>query len=113
MNIETLHLQNFRCFENSTFHFAPSFNLIIGENASGKTNLLRSLIIAAGSLFLNMPETDTPRIEKKDIRFTLKEINGKLDKAPQATAKVETTGTVLEKQGAWTRSYSGKKRKLT
>lgn len=43
MRIDTLHLVNFKCFEDNAFEFNPNFNLIIGENASGKTTLLEAL----------------------------------------------------------------------
>lgn len=36
--IRSLRLQNFRSFEDATFHFGP-FSVIAGENATGKSNL--------------------------------------------------------------------------
>ncbi|RKZ51819.1 MAG: hypothetical protein DRR16_07320 [Candidatus Parabeggiatoa sp. nov. 3] len=46
MKIEQLKLKNFRCFENITIEFSPHFNIIIGNNASGKTALLRGGSVA-------------------------------------------------------------------
>jgi len=40
MKIDKLKLKNFRCFENINIEFSPHFNIIIGDNASGKTTLL-------------------------------------------------------------------------
>ncbi len=34
---------------NATFHFQPGFNLLVGENGSGKSTVLRSLLTTAGS----------------------------------------------------------------
>jgi len=49
MRINKLQLTNFKCFENHSFEFHPNFNLIIGENASGKTTLLKALEHFVGS----------------------------------------------------------------
>jgi predicted ATP-binding protein involved in virulence len=39
MYIQELRLQNFRKFEDVTLQFHPQFNILIGENASGKTTV--------------------------------------------------------------------------
>ncbi|MDD4964983.1 MAG: tetratricopeptide repeat protein [Gallionella sp.] len=48
LKIERLKVTNFKCFEASTFHFHPAFNLVVGENGKGKTTLLRALAVALG-----------------------------------------------------------------
>lgn len=45
--IASLRLQNFRSFHEASFEFEPGVNIIIGPNASGKTNLLESILVAA------------------------------------------------------------------
>ena len=45
--IRSLHLQNFKNFEDEKFHFGP-FSLIAGENATGKSNLGDALRILHG-----------------------------------------------------------------
>jgi len=45
MRIEKVTVENFKLFEDSSFSFHPSFNLIVGENGSGKTSLLNLLAI--------------------------------------------------------------------
>ncbi|MGD8378256.1 MAG: DNA replication/repair protein RecF [Gammaproteobacteria bacterium] len=42
MTLESLELRNFRCFEEVKLALADDFNLIHGENASGKTSLLEA-----------------------------------------------------------------------
>ena len=41
--IDSLKLNNFRCYSNKTINFSPTINIIYGENASGKTTILESL----------------------------------------------------------------------
>lgn len=50
--IADLRLQNFRSYEDGLFEFEPGVNIIVGPNASGKTNLLESvLVLAHGSSY--------------------------------------------------------------
>lgn len=46
--IENISLQNFRCFERAELHDLKRINILVGENASGKTALLEGLFLAAG-----------------------------------------------------------------
>lgn len=43
MHISKLTLVNYRNFQNSIFRFAKGINTIIGENGSGKSNVLRAI----------------------------------------------------------------------
>jgi DNA replication and repair protein RecF len=43
MYIQELRLQNFRKFEDVTLQFHPQFNILIGENASGKTTVCEAI----------------------------------------------------------------------
>jgi predicted ATP-binding protein involved in virulence len=56
MRIDQIRLRNYRCFDDRTFDLASRFNLVVGDNATGKTSLLNGLSIALGSLFLGFPE---------------------------------------------------------
>jgi DNA replication and repair protein RecF len=45
-------LQNFRSYSDDSFEFEPGVNIVVGPNASGKTNLLEAvLVLARGSSF--------------------------------------------------------------
>lgn len=46
MKIESLTLQNFRNYENESITFSDGLNIIIGNNASGKTNMVESIYYA-------------------------------------------------------------------
>lgn len=45
--ISDIHLQNFRSYGDESFEFSPDINIIVGPNASGKTNLLESLLVVS------------------------------------------------------------------
>ncbi|NCB32274.1 MAG: DNA replication/repair protein RecF [Erysipelotrichia bacterium] len=44
MIAEELHLKNFRSYESCSISFSEGMNIITGNNAAGKTNLLESLV---------------------------------------------------------------------
>ena len=50
--ITSLRLQHFRSYDDVSFEFDPGVTIIVGPNASGKTNLLESvLVVALGSSY--------------------------------------------------------------
>jgi DNA replication and repair protein RecF len=45
--IADLRLQHFRSYSDDSFEFSPGVNIVVGPNASGKTNLLEAVLVAA------------------------------------------------------------------
>ena len=43
MNLTEINLRNFRNYEALSLKFEPGVNLIVGDNAQGKTNLLEAI----------------------------------------------------------------------
>jgi predicted ATP-binding protein involved in virulence len=104
MRIESLAIQNFKGFKDRTFSFHPRFNLLIGDNASGKTALLDALAIAAGSWFLGIPGYEkSPAIEPHEVRVTA---HGHLDSytfEKQFPSRIECAGVVMGRYISWAR----------
>jgi predicted ATPase len=57
--ITRLELKNFTAFSSLSIDFSPKINVIIGENGTGKTHLLKAAygLCVGASLFKNKPET--------------------------------------------------------
>ncbi len=74
MHIKKLYLKNFRRFEDATFEFKEGFNLLIGENGSGKSSVLEGV---AESLVEWVPVAinQTTLDPSKDIRRVLSDID--------------------------------------
>jgi DNA replication and repair protein RecF len=50
--VTDIRLQHFRSYTDASFEIGPSVNIIVGPNASGKTNLLEAvLVLARGSSY--------------------------------------------------------------
>ncbi len=96
MKIEKLYLYNFKNASEETLTFAPGVNVIYGENASGKTNLLEALFyFASGKSFRGGKERELIR---------LGETRGKAEMVFFAGGLEKRMSLVLEK---------GKKRELS
>lgn len=68
MRIEHLYVKNFRGFEEREFTFHPHFNVLVGDNGTGKTALLEALKVAAGSWLRGIRGHNGKDIQKTDIR---------------------------------------------
>ena len=52
MVITAINLQNFRSYQRDKFQFSSATTLVVGPNASGKTNLLEAIyLLATGKSF--------------------------------------------------------------
>ncbi|NJN78944.1 MAG: AAA family ATPase, partial [Saprospiraceae bacterium] len=49
MIIQKLHIENFRAFTSLNVEFSEQFNIIVGDNMSGKTAILEALNVGIGS----------------------------------------------------------------
>jgi DNA replication and repair protein RecF len=45
--ITDIHLQHFRSYTDASFELSPNVNIVVGPNASGKTNLLEAILISS------------------------------------------------------------------
>ena len=43
----SIRLQNFRSYGDESFEFEPGVNIVVGPNASGKTNMLEAVMVAS------------------------------------------------------------------
>lgn len=68
MKIRQLELKNFRCFDQKTFEFSDQFNIIIGDNGTGKSAILDALAIGVGSFFLGIDSINSRNIFKDEVR---------------------------------------------
>ena len=62
MNVTKLKLRDFRNYQNLEIDFDPGVNLIVGDNAQGKTNLLEALVyLGSGKSFRTQKGTELVR----------------------------------------------------
>jgi len=62
-------LKNFRCYESEALTFRRSINLLIGDNSSGKTSLLRACNLVMNSFFCGYSDENTKWNSAEDDDF--------------------------------------------
>ena len=71
-----LQLCNFRCFEYLEIDFKKDINLLIGDNASGKTSLIKACKYALSAFFSGFSDENTKWISPKSEDFRRIVVNG-------------------------------------
>ena len=73
MKLQSLQLYDFRSYETASVQLHPGVNLIVGENAQGKTNLLEAIV------YLSSARSPRARAEKELISFGKSECSIRAD----------------------------------
>lgn len=63
--ITSIRLQNFRSYSDSAFEFEPGATIIVGSNASGKTNLLEAVYLICSTSFFKSNEQNSVKTGKE------------------------------------------------
>lgn len=106
MILSKLKAVNFKLFKESEFDFDSSFNLIIGENGSGKSSLLEAISVALGGwahAFIKEKENLRP-IENEEIREV--QIDNSFDKSKKTYVKAIGKAQIIDKFGNRKTGYS-------
>lgn len=103
MKINKLHIKNFRGYADLEVDFQPHFNLIIGDNGSGKTALLQALTVAMSSFFLGIRNVYSKGINKNDVRIETFEYSEEF----QLPVEVFSIGNINNNTLSWKRSLNG------
>jgi DNA replication and repair protein RecF len=67
--ITDIRLQHFRSYRDESFEFSPAVNIIVGPNASGKTNLLEAILVIARGTSYRTKDTELVQFKKPWARL--------------------------------------------
>ncbi len=110
MQINELIIENFRGYKSLNIKLNSHFNIVIGENGSGKTALLEALTVAMGAFFLGIRNVNARSIHKKDIHIATYEYNEEY----LFPVKIEAIGKVGKNDNIhWYRELNGFKNRTT
>lgn len=104
MKIDALELKNFRCFANRRFEFAEGFNLLVGDNASGKTALLEGLGVGLGTFVKGVALLAQP-LQRAHVRYQAYWKGQSLTLEPQSPTRVTCEGVVGDARLRWWREW--------
>ncbi len=81
--ITDLRLQHFRSFGDASFEIGQGVNIIVGPNASGKTNLLEAVLVLARGVSYRARDNELPGFGQAWAR-----LDGHIDNGGQRTVKI-------------------------
>lgn len=70
--ITDIHLENFRSYDDELFEFGGGVNIIVGPNASGKTNLLEAILVGTIGKSYRNRDIDLIRFGQNNLRVELR-----------------------------------------
>ena len=104
MQIDQLTIKNFNGFEHREFKFNSHFNLLVGDNAAGKTSVLDALAVSVGSWFLGIRGFEkSPGIDADEVRVVAHKHLDSYTFEKQFPARIDCSGLVLGKSVSWVR----------
>lgn len=106
MRIDRLIVDNFKGFAHREISFHPQWNLVVGENGSGKTSVLDALSIAVGSWFLGLRGHDSRHVRPEDVRLQAFTSESGASWERQFPCSVEARGLVQGEALAWRRTLN-------
>ena len=113
MKIRQLELKNFRCFDHKTFEFSDQFNVLIGDNGTGKSAILDALAISAGSLFLGIDDTSARNIRPDEVRLVRIQSGETPTSEKFYPVNIVSQGVVAEREIQWSRSLDSSSGRTT
>ncbi len=69
--ITDIHLQNFRSYTDESFELSPGVNIIVGPNASGKTNLLEAILVSSKGRSYRASDAELVQFNKPSARIAV------------------------------------------
>lgn len=105
MKLHTVSVKSFRCYKDETFRFHPQVNLIVGQNATGKTAVLDAVSVAIATWLLGFKKkNDKKRLEPSDATLSYVEKEDEAQFIEAWPVVVSASGVVKEKAISWERS---------
>jgi predicted ATP-binding protein involved in virulence len=104
MKIENLIIRNFRRYDDATFHFHETFNVLIGNNGKGKTTILDALAIMLNTYFQGSDiPTGGSGIKTEDARLVVRKKEGQVFREWQSEVWLKASAHIDGQTWIWQR----------
>jgi predicted ATP-binding protein involved in virulence len=114
MRIDDLTIHNFDGFEHRRFSFNPHFNLLVGDNATGKSSVLDALAVSAGCWFLGLRGYGrSPGIRPDQVRVAAHAHLDSYTFEKQFPSRIECAGVVTGRRISWARELQRERGRTT
>lgn len=113
MMLRSLTLSNFHRFDKFSIDFDDHLTVLVGDNGSGKSSILRAASIALSAFLMSFEDASAIEIKPKDARLVTYSHGEAIDRKHQFPVAIEATGIVDDSVVTWTRALNSKKGKTT
>lgn len=76
--MKRIKLENFRCYADQTIEFKPGVNLLVGDNGSGKTSIIKACRYVLSSFFAGFSDENTVWESFKNDDFRVESYSGEI-----------------------------------
>lgn len=81
MYVKSLNLKSFRNYDNVSVSFEPGINFIVGNNGTGKTNLVEAIyFLSLSRSFKKCSDEDLIKRDKTSAELTIEYFSEKIKK---------------------------------
>lgn len=97
MTLERIELKGFRCFSDYGLSFKKGVNLLIGDNGSGKTSVIRGITLAMNAFFKGFSDENTScsGIASEDFNHTVSNESRSLTRPAEVVFSTERDKAVI------------------
>ena len=113
MQINSIEIKNFRCFERFEATFHHELTVIVGNNGSGKSTLLDAASIAVGTFLAGFDGMSSPGISKDDALNKCYDMGSVVELQPQFPVSISASGVIGGTPIAWKRELRSAEGKTT
>ncbi len=107
MRIDQLEVRNFKGFEHKIINFSPQFNVLSGNNGSGKTAILDALAVGMGALLLGFGGLSARAIKENEVRMVYKTSSDRTHYHKHYPVEIHCLGTIADsKTISWKRTLN-------
>ena len=105
--LESMTIVNYRCFDRLDLNFSPGFNVIVGDNGSGKSSILNGLATSLGTWFLGLPEVKSKDIHEEEVREVRRREGDIVNFYKKGECVLSSTGSIFGDTLSWSRTKFG------
>lgn len=104
MNIKSLELKNYRCYEELQMEFNPNYSILVGVNGSGKSTILDAISTALGSYIAGFDGIASNGISHEDAHRKMYELGSRIEAEEQYPVEITAHADIEGSEVEWKRS---------